>query len=55
LRNLPAETIVIVVSHRPALLEHCTRFVAIEGGRVVSSGSYEDVRVGSFVGERPGA
>lgn len=31
---LPKDTIVIVVSHRPTLLKRCSRFLAVEDGRV---------------------
>ena len=43
LLEIPRDDIVIVVSHRRALLGRCNRFVALEQGRVVRYGSAEDV------------
>jgi ABC-type multidrug transport system fused ATPase/permease subunit len=49
LANIPAGTIVIVVSHRRGLLDRCGRFVALEGGRIVARGSAAEVDVARFV------
>lgn len=47
------DTIVIVVSHRRTLLQHCSRFLAIEHGRVVSQGQASEVDLARYVGPKP--
>jgi ATP-binding cassette subfamily B protein len=43
LREISSESIVIVVSHREALLRRCNRFLVLEQGRVVAQGGAADV------------
>ena len=50
LLEIPPETIVIVVSHRQALLGRCNRFVVLEHGRVVARGGPDDVDLAGRVG-----
>jgi ATP-binding cassette subfamily B protein len=50
LLEIPPETIVIVVSHRRALLGRCNRFVVLEHGRVVARGGPDDVDLAGRVG-----
>jgi ABC-type multidrug transport system fused ATPase/permease subunit len=50
LANIPDGTIVIVASHRKGLLERCSRFVALEGGRIVATGAAADVGMERYVG-----
>mgnify|MGYP001221117833 CR=1 FL=1 len=38
LGGIPRQSIVVVASHRPALLGRCTRFVVLDQGRVVAQG-----------------
>jgi ABC-type multidrug transport system fused ATPase/permease subunit len=45
LRDISPSSIVIVVSHRRALLDRCTRFIALERGRVVQQGSASEVEL----------
>lgn len=54
LANVPRDSIVIVVSHRPAMLARCHRFVALEGGRIVAAGDAADVGVDRYVGRSTG-
>ena len=49
LATLPTETTAIVVSHRPALLGLCHRFVRVEDGRLVASGKAADVGLPDLV------
>ena len=51
---LGQDAIVIVVSHRPTLLNRCNRFLIVEDGRVVADGNREDLPVERYVGARPG-
>ncbi len=39
LANLDPDTIVVVISHRPLLLERCTRVLGVAGGRVTEDAS----------------
>ena len=50
LLEIPPESIVIVVSHRRALLGRCNRFLVLEHGRVVAKGGPEDVDLPGRVG-----
>jgi ATP-binding cassette subfamily B protein len=43
LLEISSDAIVIVVSHRRALLRRCNRFIVLEQGRVIASGDAEDV------------
>jgi ATP-binding cassette, subfamily B, bacterial len=47
------DAIVVVVSHRAALLSRCNRFVAVEDGRVVAHGGRHEVGIERFVGVVP--
>jgi ABC-type bacteriocin/lantibiotic exporter with double-glycine peptidase domain len=38
LSGIPPHSIVVVASHRPALLGRCNHFVVLEHGRVVAQG-----------------
>ncbi len=49
LRSLPEHTTAIVISHRPALLGRCDRFVRVEAGRVVAEGGPADVGLAALV------
>ena len=55
LAGMDPETIVIVVSHRRALLEDCTRFVAVVDGRIVADEPADQFDLTSYVGATPGA
>jgi len=50
LLEIPPESIVIVVSHRRALLGRCNRFLVLEHGRVVARGGPDDVDLAGRVG-----
>jgi ABC-type multidrug transport system fused ATPase/permease subunit len=50
LLEISPDAIVIVVSHRRALLSRCNRFLALEHGRVVAHGGAEDVDLAGRVG-----
>ena len=50
LMEIPSESIVIVVSHRRALLGRCNRFLVLEHGRVVARGGPDDVDLAGRVG-----
>lgn len=43
LGGIPPHSIVVVASHRPALLGRCNRFVVLEHGRVVAQGDAAEV------------
>lgn len=46
-----AESIVIVVSHREALLRRCNRFLVLEHGRVVAQGDAAAVDLAGRIGQ----
>ena len=46
INNLAGSKTLIVVAHRLTTLEHCDRIYALEKGRIVRSGSYQDIIVG---------
>jgi ABC-type multidrug transport system fused ATPase/permease subunit len=50
LARIPAESIVIVVSHRRALLGRCNRFLVLEHGEVVAMGDASQVELSRRVG-----
>ncbi|MEQ1787451.1 MAG: ABC transporter ATP-binding protein [Acidimicrobiales bacterium] len=50
LLDIPAESIVIVVSHRKALLGRCNRFLVLEHGRLVHQGTAAEVDLDGRVG-----
>ena len=52
LLEIPPDAIVIVVSHRRALLGRCNRFVVLEHGEVVARGGAEEVDLAGRVGAR---
>lgn len=43
IKSLGGTKTIIIIAHRLSTIEHCDRIYLIEGGRVVKSGSYEDV------------
>ena len=51
LLEISAESIVIVVSHREALLRRCNRFLVLEHGRVVAQGDAADVDLAGRLGQ----
>ncbi|MEL7475182.1 MAG: ATP-binding cassette domain-containing protein, partial [Cyanobacteria bacterium J06555_12] len=48
INNLAGSKTLIVVAHRLTTLEHCDRIYALEKGRIVRSGSYQDVIAGQL-------
>jgi ABC-type multidrug transport system fused ATPase/permease subunit len=50
LLEIPTDAIVIVVSHRRALLGRCNRFVVLEHGAVVARGGADEVDLAGRVG-----
>ncbi len=46
LANLHPSTIVVIISHRPRLLERCTRVMRVAGGRIVEDENHAPARVG---------
>ncbi len=52
LLEISPDAIVIVVSHRRALLSRCNRFLVLEHGRVVARGGPDDVDLAGRVGAR---
>lgn len=51
--GLQPASIVIVVSHRPSLLDQCGRILVIEDGRVMMEGTLSDPMVQRYVGTIP--
>ncbi|PSB60770.1 ABC transporter ATP-binding protein, partial [Chroococcidiopsis cubana CCALA 043] len=43
IRSLSGTKTMIIIAHRLSTLEHCDRVYSIEKGRVVKSGSYQEV------------
>jgi ATP-binding cassette subfamily B protein len=50
LTALPADTIVIVVSHRPGILDLCSRIVTVVDGRVIGDSRRADADIAPYVG-----
>lgn len=49
IRALSGTKTIIIIAHRLSTIEHCDRVYLLEGGRVVKSGSYEEVVVSGGV------
>ncbi len=47
IRALSGTKTMIIIAHRLTTVEHCDRIYLLEGGRIVNSGSYKEVILGS--------
>ena len=47
---VPADTIVLIISHRRKLLERCTRLIALEKGRIIAQGAASEMHLDHYVG-----
>jgi ATP-binding cassette, subfamily B, bacterial PglK len=45
-KTLSGSKTIIIIAHRLSTIEHCDRIYQIEGGRIVKSGSYQEVVLG---------
>jgi len=49
IRNLPPETCLVIVTHRPEIISDCTRLIVVEQGRITADGERSEVcRVNDF-------
>ncbi len=54
IRALSGTKTMIIIAHRLTTVEHCDRIYLLKGGRIVQSGSYQEVVVGDKVREQEG-
>ena len=44
LQELSGDVTLVIIAHRLATIRHCTQVVYVEGGRIQSRGTFEEVR-----------